>query len=47
MISAFETLMGSIDNTYEGMIVFFFGSLIVCYTAFSFLQFIASLFKKD
>lgn len=47
MISAFQSLMGSIDNTYQGMIVFFFGSLIVCYTAFSFLQFIASLFKKD
>ena len=47
MINAFQSLMGQIDNTYQGMIVFFFGSLIVCYTAFSFLQFIASLFKKD
>lgn len=47
MISAFQTLMGTVDNTFQGMIIFFFGSVIVCYTAISFLQFIANLFRKD
>lgn len=47
MISAFQNLMGTIGNTYQDMIIFFFGSVIVCYTAISFLQFIANLFRKD
>ena len=47
MISAFQTLMGSFDNTYQGMIIFFFGSVIVCYTAISFLQFLANLSEID
>lgn len=47
MISYFSNLIGSFDNTWSDLILFFFCSLIVVFTVTSFLQFLASLFKKD
>lgn len=47
MINDFLSLLGEVENTYSGMIIYMGCMIMLIFIATSFLQFLASLFVKQ